>query len=99
MILVQKFLYSLLLGVGGTSGLVDALLLHQLSGDGVGGISDNLTLLLHYLCEFLLNLNGFFAFHGQQLLQLINVAGNLNIYLKTLRQILGNLGVGVKDGH
>ena len=65
MILVQKFLDTFLLGVGGTSGLVDALLLHQLPGDGVGGIGDNLTLLLHHVCEFLLNLNSLFAFHGQ----------------------------------
>ena len=98
MVLVQEFLHALLLGIGHTSGLVDALLLHKLPGDGVGRIGYSLTLLAHHSRKILLRFGSFLALIHKQLLKSLNVAGDLNIYLKTLRQILGNLGVGVKDG-
>ena len=91
---------SLLLGVSLTLRLVQLLLLGQLAGDGVGGVGDNLRLLLLYLSQLLRGLACPLHLLFIDLLHFFKVALHLHRDFQTFRHLGSNTLVMLKGlGH
>ncbi len=94
---VKEILHLFMLGVCFPLGFVDFFLLHELPGDGVGGIGHNPALLGHDVVQPAAGIGGFFAFVYKQLLEFVNVADYAHFYIHTFCKLLRRVGVCVKQ--